>query len=208
MKTSCATTVFKLDKAWNNKENLTNCLGGAMPMRTAVRKTAVFLSALSLISVSYATTSVRAQDCPTQGAFALALAQILGFDVTYGESAIKVLVDIGVRPDPEWDAGKCLTAAVIPDIEQDLKAAIDANLLDPRDVAGAIAYALDAIGATEIAGQGMPSLYPRSNPHVGGPPMEGSRGSLPGPPSPPPPPPTAPPPTTTTTQPPASPFIP
>ena len=178
-----------------------------MSISSTARKTVACLACLFLISIGSVPRHGWAQECPTQGAFALALAQILGFDVTYAESATRSLDGIGIKPDPEWTPDECLTAAVIPEIEADLKAAVNANLLDPRDVSGAVAYALDAIGAAGLIGQGMPSLYTRSVPHVAGPPLEGSRGELPVTSPPPPGPPPVPPPTTTT-RPPASPFIP
>lgn len=48
-------------------------------------------------------------ECTTQGALALALAEMLKFDVTTTEAAVAALVAIGVEPNGGWKPEECLT---------------------------------------------------------------------------------------------------
>ena len=71
----------------------------------------------------------RAADCTTQGALALALADVLGIKVTAAQEAADALAVLGVAPTLGWNVEACLTDAVSLEIRQ-------AFALHNRDMGG------------------------------------------------------------------------
>ena len=147
---------------------------------------------------------LAAAECGTQGAFALAVAQLLGYEVTDHDAAMATLTNVGVEPKGGWDPQACMTEEVAGEIDKDLKNAVSLGIFNPQDVAGVVILALESIGAGDVvqAMNRMPNPYLGGGSRVGGPPLEGSS-RIPESPAPPPPPTT-----TTSSRPPASPFIP
>ena len=148
------------------------------------------------------TPALAAAECGTQGAFALALAQLLGYEVTDQGAAMATLTNVGVEPTGGWSPEACMTEEVANEIDRDLKNAVGMGIFTSEEVEGVVLAALASIGEGKIAEAmtRMPNPYIGQRSRVGGPPLEGSRN--------PPPTPLPPPPTTTTSRPPASPFIP
>jgi len=146
---------------------------------------------------------LAAAECGTQGAFALAVAQLLGYEVTDNDAAMATLTNVGVEPNGGWDPEACMTEEVASEIDKDLNNAVAMGIFKPLDVAGVVILALESIGAGDVvqAMNSMPNPNLGRDSRVGGPPPEGTRRS----PEPPPLPPLT---TTTTSRPPASPFIP
>lgn len=65
-------------------------------------------------------------ECTTQGALALALAEMLNYDATTTEAAIAALVAINVQPDLGWKPEECLT----PEVRAQVKASYAAAAAD------------------------------------------------------------------------------
>jgi len=63
---------------------------------------------------------VRAEECTTQGALALALADVLGIKATSSQAAADALALRGVGPELGWDVEACLTMAVQEEIKASL----------------------------------------------------------------------------------------
>ena len=90
----------------------------------------------------------RAQaECTTQGALALALAQMLNFDTTTADAAVAALVAINVQPDLGWKPEECLT----PEVTAQVKAAYAAAAADSGRTldAGAAERAAQALGTID-----------------------------------------------------------
>ncbi len=95
-------------------------------MRTSIGVLAaiiVFGCALVVGPVSRAQAEARAEaraeeSCTTQGALALALADVLGIKVTTAQAAADALAAIGIKPDAGWDIEACLTDAVVLEIRR------------------------------------------------------------------------------------------
>lgn len=64
----------------------------------------------------------RAEECTTQGALALALADVLGITATSAQAAADALAQLGVGPVAGWDVEACLTDAVSLEISQSFAA--------------------------------------------------------------------------------------
>lgn len=86
-------------------------------------------------------------ECTTQGALALALAEMLKFNVTTTEAAVAALAAIGVEPDGGWKPGECLT----PETTAQIKAAYGRAAAERgRNLAaGALDAALEALGTID-----------------------------------------------------------
>lgn len=70
-------------------------------------------------------SQVRAAEgdkCTTQGALALALADVLGIKVTEAQAAADALAAMGVGPVLGWDVEACLTDAVSVEISKSFAA--------------------------------------------------------------------------------------
>jgi hypothetical protein len=89
----------------------------------------------------------------TQGDFALALAQILGFDATTVDAATGMLQQRSVSPQAGWVAGEPLSLKTIADLRSSLKKAAKSGSLKPAQIDGAIDAAMAAVGMT------MPTIY-------------------------------------------------
>jgi len=63
-------------------------------------------------------SQARAAECTTQGALALALADVLGIQVTSAQAAADALTALGVAPEHGWAVDACLTEAVALEISQ------------------------------------------------------------------------------------------
>jgi len=160
--------------------------------------------AFCAVLISCISPGVVKAECGKQGAFALALAQLLGHEVTGQDAAIEILTNVGVEPIGGWQPDACVTEEVAHEIDKGLKNAVAMGIFKPEEVAGIVALALESIGEGDIVLRmsTIPYTYLERGSRVGGPPLEGNRVI------PPPPPPPLTPPITTTTRPPASPFIP
>ena len=147
-----------------------------------------------------------AEECGTQGALALAMAQLIGIEAADQESAVRALEKIGVEPYDTWIQGECLTQEVVRQIDKALRQAVAAGLVGAEKTAGTMILALEAIGEGDLI-SGFPPVPPPffgSAPPMGGPPLEGSGPVVEVPPEsvlPPPPPPPRP-------KPPVSPAVP
>ncbi len=87
--------------------------------------------------------------CTTQGAFALALAQVLKFEVTTVEAAVSALSGIGVMPDGGWRAEECLTDAVSAQVRLALDQAMASGAVPPSVGTGAVAGTLEALRSSD-----------------------------------------------------------
>ncbi len=63
-------------------------------------------------------SQVRAEECTTQGALALALADVLGIEVTSAQAAADTLAAMGVAPVMGWNVEACLTDEVSLEISK------------------------------------------------------------------------------------------
>lgn len=88
-------------------------------------------------------------ECTTQGAYALALAQVLNFNVTTVDAAVSALTGIGVAPDGGWKPEECLTDAVIVQVRAALDRAVAGGVLPAGIGKGAADKALEALKTTE-----------------------------------------------------------
>ncbi len=89
----------------------------------------------------------------TQGDFALALAQILGFDATTIDAATSMLQQKNVFPQAGWVPGAPLSLKTITELRSSLKKAVKSGNLKPDQITGAIDAAMAAVGMT------MPTIY-------------------------------------------------
>jgi hypothetical protein len=114
--------------------------------------------------------------CTTQGAFALALAQILGFEVATQVAAISALDEIGILPVAGWQPEVCITAEVVVDLDQSVASAVAAGQLTEAQAEGAIAIALATLGKEDLGRPlgGMAAIPFFEGSSIGGPPLEGS----------------------------------
>jgi hypothetical protein len=67
-------------------------------------------------------SQARAEECTTQGALALALADVLGIQATSAQAAADSLAAISVGPALGWNVEACLTAEVSAEISQSFAA--------------------------------------------------------------------------------------
>ncbi len=104
-----------------------------------------------LCTVSFAGTAGAAT--ATQGDFALALAQILGFDATTVDAATSMLQQKNVFPQAGWVPGAPLSLRTITELRSSLKQAVKSGNLKPDQIRGAIDGAMAAVGMT------MPTIY-------------------------------------------------
>jgi hypothetical protein len=72
---------------------------------------AAVLALCCALTVGSASQALAA-DCTTQGALALALADVLGTKTTSAQAAADALTVLGVRPTAGWNVETCLTEAV------------------------------------------------------------------------------------------------
>jgi hypothetical protein len=63
-------------------------------------------------------SEARAEECTTQGALALALADVLGIKVTSAQAAADTLAALGVAPLLGWDVDACITDAISLEIRK------------------------------------------------------------------------------------------
>ncbi len=107
--------------------------------RTALR--VVWLMAAGLLI--FIVTPVRAA---TQGDFALALAQILGMEVSIPQEASEALSKVNVQPEDSWNLGDVIVVGVIQQVESDLNKAVALGLVSSEAARGAIVAAASAVG--------------------------------------------------------------
>ena len=62
-------------------------------------------------------SQARAEECTTQGALALALADVLGIKVTSAQAAADELAKRGIAPKLGWNVESCLTNEVRDEIK-------------------------------------------------------------------------------------------
>ena len=63
-------------------------------------------------------SQARAEECTTQGALALSLADVLGIKVTSAQAAADALASLGIGPSSGWNVEACLTDAVSQEISK------------------------------------------------------------------------------------------
>lgn len=73
------------------------------------------------------TASPARAECTTQGALALALAQLVDKSIMTAEAAATALSGVGVEPDGGWKLEECLTQAAIDQITAKYAAAVAEN---------------------------------------------------------------------------------
>ena len=110
-------------------------------MRKIVAASALFTLVLTLGLAPNASSQ-----CGTQGAFALALVQSMGFGFTDQTAAIDKLNELNVKPAVNWSPDACMTEAIVRQIEAALDSAKAAGTLTAEQVAGAVSIALTSIG--------------------------------------------------------------
>ena len=116
-----------------------------------MRKTLVAVivcAVVSLYGFLGQAAEVRAE-CTTQGAYALALAQVLQFDVSTVEAAISALTGIGAAPDGGWQPEVCLTDAVALQVRAALERAVAAGAVPPGIGTGAASAAFEALATAD-----------------------------------------------------------
>ena len=94
--------------------------------------------------------SIASAQCGTQGAFALALAQTLNFDVTTEEAARTELGRINVQPDTGWSPTSCMNAEMVRQIQTALDNAVAAGDLTADQLDDALSIALASIGEGDL----------------------------------------------------------
>jgi hypothetical protein len=99
----------------------------------------------------FGTAAIASAQCSTQGALAIALAQLLGYDVQDDAAAIAALIGVGVQPEGGWQSTDCIDEAAVAQLNQSIQTAAAAGLLNAGDASGALAAALDAIGEHTLA---------------------------------------------------------
>lgn len=109
---------------------------------------AAFLFAVAGI-VTAATTA--RSECKTQGALALAMAQLLGVadEKTTPLNAADALKGLGIEPTAGWRLNECIAEDVVIQVDTDLKKAI-ADKIVAADKSAVVLDALQAIGAAEL----------------------------------------------------------
>jgi len=70
-------------------------------------------------------SQVRAEECTTQGALALALADVLGIQVTTAQAAADALALRGIAPKLGWKVEVCLTNEVREEVKMAFANAAD-----------------------------------------------------------------------------------
>lgn len=85
-------------------------------------------------------------DCTTQGALALALAQLVDKSIATTEQAVQTLSALGVEPDGGWKVAECLTREVIAQVTAAYGAAVAAGRREGGLVAGQVGVALELLG--------------------------------------------------------------
>jgi len=63
-------------------------------------------------------SQTRAEECTTQGALALALADVLGIQVTTAQAAADALALRGIKPKLGWNVEACLTDEVLQEVKK------------------------------------------------------------------------------------------
>jgi hypothetical protein len=87
-------------------------------MKTKLCVIAAVLAFCCALVVGSATRARAEEPCTTQGALALALADVLGIKVTTAQEAADALAALGVKPLLGWDVEACLSDAVSLEISQ------------------------------------------------------------------------------------------
>ncbi len=107
---------------------------------------------LILVCLALAVCPARAAhaECHTQGILALALAQVLDYNVTTQDAAIAALQAIGTEPLNGWKPAECLSEQTVIQVEEALRRAVTAGRVSKEAAMGAVAAALNAIGAAEF----------------------------------------------------------
>jgi hypothetical protein len=85
------------------------------------------------------------EKCATQGALALALAEMLKLKVVSAEAAAEKLSEFGIEPEGGWALDACVTEEVKANLAEDYRAAVAAGSV--VGAAGLVDTALKAIGA-------------------------------------------------------------
>ncbi len=106
------------------------------------------LITLALFCILTLLTAQTAAAAVTQGQFAVALAQVLGFDVSTVSEALAAMATIQVQPDAGWAIEKPVTRDTYREIENAIKRAVAAGLLTPDRAEGAMAAASAALKIT------------------------------------------------------------
>jgi hypothetical protein len=84
-------------------------------------------------------------ECTTQGALALALADLLKFNVTTTEGAAAALSAIEIKPAAGWDLPACLTPEVTAEVQEAYALAVAAGGRWGRLAAGGFEAAIEAL---------------------------------------------------------------
>jgi hypothetical protein len=79
---------------------------------------AVLAMTCALLAGSASFGRAEEPPCTTQGALALALADVLGIKVTEAQAAADALAALGVKPQDGWKVDECLTERVRIEIAQ------------------------------------------------------------------------------------------
>lgn len=121
---------------------------GDMKRKVVVGCAAFFLAVITLVTL----VAPARSGCPTQGALAVALAQLLGLasDKTTPQAAAEALRVIGIEPTLGWKLNECVGEEVVLQLDTDLKKAIAAGTV-AVDKSDAVAAALDLLQASDLA---------------------------------------------------------
>ncbi len=100
----------------------------------------------------------------TQGDFALALAQVLGIEVTTVDQAVASLTAMQIMPGNGWIINQVMTPQMAWDVDAAVQRAVAAGFLKPAQADGAVQTVAAALGLeisprllpTERANEGIP----------------------------------------------------
>lgn len=110
-------------------------------MKTKLGVIAVVLAMCCALFVGFA-PQARAAACTTQGALALALADLLGIKGTSAQEAADSLAALGVKPKLGWNVEACLTEEVTLEVKQTY-AALNRDVKDVDKMLGVIGQTPD-----------------------------------------------------------------
>jgi hypothetical protein len=109
-----------------------------------------FAAVLALCGALVFSTAARAKaECTTQGAMALALAEMLKLNVTTADAAVTALAALGIAPDGGWKVEECLTAETTAQIRAAYAAAVTKAGGAGNLTAGAFDAALESLTPAE-----------------------------------------------------------
>jgi hypothetical protein len=151
-------------------------------------KSILAVFAALLLTVSSTAPAISAQEgCVTQGAVALAFAQVLGFEVDTLEAAIEALDSVDLVPELWEPHDACVEKAFMIRVNNALRRAVSTHALSWDEVNGAWALVAESIGDPELLDlvDGLPGVFPPTDvPAEGWYPLEGTvqgggRGTVP-----------------------------